>query len=81
VCYHNLRGIADYGEYGHGEVVGMSIPTSAVPAFAKEYIGLFGDDGDRPDKVNPRLALNDKCNICFTLYARTAANVYSDKYY
>jgi hypothetical protein len=51
--------IADYGENGHGEVVGMSIPKSSIPAFAKEYIGLFGTDGDRPDKVRhdapPRL--------------------------
>lgn len=44
-------GIADYGENGHGEVVGMTIPKSSIPDFAKEYISLFGSDGDRPDKV------------------------------
>ncbi len=41
VCYHNWRGIADYGKLGHGEVVGMVIPESAVGDFAKVYFSLF----------------------------------------
>jgi len=50
VCYHNMQGVADYGKLGHGEVVGMHLPPSKVAAFADVYFGLFGKDGDRPDK-------------------------------
>lgn len=50
VCYHNLQGFADYGSLGHGEVVGLNIPSSSIKAFANEYFSLFGKDGDRPDK-------------------------------
>jgi peptide methionine sulfoxide reductase MsrA len=41
VCYHNLRGIADYGKLGHAEAVAMRIPPSALPEFAKLYFSLF----------------------------------------
>jgi hypothetical protein len=45
VCYHNLLGVADYGKLGHGEVVGMNLPSSsntdAVVEFAKFYFTLF----------------------------------------
>jgi peptide methionine sulfoxide reductase MsrA len=41
VCYHNLRGIADYGSLGHGEVVGMTIPTNSIVRFANVYYSLF----------------------------------------
>jgi hypothetical protein len=41
VCYHNLQGIADYGRLGHGEVVGMDIPTSKIGDFAAVYFSLF----------------------------------------
>lgn len=46
-----MQGIADYGRLGHGEVVGMKIPTTAVSSFADEYFSLFDANGDRPDKV------------------------------
>jgi hypothetical protein len=49
VCYHNWRGIADYGKLGHAEVVGMVIPESAVGDFAKVYFSLF----DPRTKGNP----------------------------
>ena len=48
VCYHNFQQVADYGKLGHGEVVGMKLPPSAMPAFADEYFKLF-KGFDRPD--------------------------------
>jgi len=41
VCYHNLRGIADYGKLGHGEVVGLRLPQNKIVEFSKVYFGLF----------------------------------------
>jgi peptide methionine sulfoxide reductase MsrA len=41
VCYHNARGVADYGKLGHAEAVAMRIPPSALPDFAKLYFSLF----------------------------------------
>lgn len=52
VCYHNFNSIADYGKMGHGEVVGMSIPTSKVGDFAKEYFALFNERGERADPMD-----------------------------
>lgn len=51
VCYHNLRGVADYDRLGHTEVVGMTVPSKSVGEFASEYFSLFGSDSERPDKV------------------------------
>ena len=45
VCYHNFQSVADYGKLGHGEVVGMTVPESAIGDFALEYFKLFGDSG------------------------------------
>ena len=52
VCYHNLQSVADYGKLGHGEVVGLSIPPSAIGDFAVEYFRLFGDTGERADPMD-----------------------------
>mmetsp|Transcript_11709 Transcript_11709/g.21651 ORF Transcript_11709/g.21651 Transcript_11709/m.21651 type:complete len:286 (-) Transcript_11709:96-953(-) len=52
VCYHNFQSIADYGKLGHGEVVGMSIPSSAVGDFAVEYFKLFDEKGERNDPMD-----------------------------
>ena len=52
VCYHNFQSIADYGQLGHGEVVGMTIPTNAVGEFAEEYFKLFGTKGERADPMD-----------------------------
>lgn len=52
VCYHNFKGIADYGKYGHGEVVGMSIPQNQIGSFAKEYFDLFSPKGERVDPMD-----------------------------
>lgn len=41
VCYHNLQGIADYGKLGHGEVVGLQLPTDRIVDFSKIYFSLF----------------------------------------
>lgn len=49
VCYHNFSQIADYGKFGHGEVVGMRIPQSSIGDFAKEYFDLFTAKGERVD--------------------------------
>jgi len=49
VCYHNMLGVGDYGKNGYGEVVGMTVPSTNVIDFAKEYFSLFSN-GDRPDK-------------------------------
>jgi len=48
VCYHNLMGVSDYGDLGHGEVVGLSIPSSSYDDFVNTYFSLFVN-GDRPD--------------------------------
>jgi len=52
VCYHNFQSIADYGKLGHGEVVGMTIPSSTIRDFAVEYFKLFGDVGERVDTMD-----------------------------
>jgi len=49
VCYHNFKGVADYGKLGHGEAVGMRIPQTSIGDFAKEYFSLFTDKGERVD--------------------------------
>jgi len=54
VCYHNARGIGDYGTLGHAEVVALSIPPSSFQAFAEEYFKLFDDKGNRPDQFGDR---------------------------
>ncbi|CAM9822769.1 unnamed protein product [Pylaiella littoralis] len=41
LCYHNIRGIGDYGKAGAGEVVSVKIPPSKVPEFAKAYFDMF----------------------------------------
>ena len=41
VCYHNFQSVADYGKYGHGEVVGMKLPTDKIVDFAKVYFSLY----------------------------------------
>ena len=41
VCYHNFQSVADYGKYGHGEVVGMKLPSSKVSEFADVYFSLY----------------------------------------
>ena len=46
-----MMNVADYGQLGHGEVVGVDIPKSAVKGFADQYFSLFGKDSERPDKV------------------------------
>ena len=41
VCYHNFKGVADYGKLGHGEVVGMNIPQSKIGEFSDLYFSLY----------------------------------------
>jgi hypothetical protein len=41
VCYHNMQSLADYGRMGHGEVVGMSLPSDQIVPFAKVYFSLY----------------------------------------
>jgi hypothetical protein len=41
VCYHNFQGVADYGKLGHGEVVGLQLPTDKIVEFAAVYFSLF----------------------------------------
>jgi peptide methionine sulfoxide reductase MsrA len=50
VCYHNALKVSDYGALGHAEVVGLKIPPSTFPDFAKEYFALFNEQGYRPDQ-------------------------------
>ena len=50
VCYHNIRGVGDYGQKGFSEVVDLTIPKDKVVEFTKSYLNLYGTDGDRPDK-------------------------------
>lgn len=50
VCYHNYYNTADYGKLGHGEVVGMNIPTSTIEDFTKVYFDLYSSEtGERVD--------------------------------
>jgi len=49
VCYHNMKSVADYGKFGHGEVVGMNIPENKIGDFAVEYFNLFTAKGERVD--------------------------------
>ena len=44
--------MADYGNLGHGEVVGIRIPQSSVGDFAIEYFKLFGTKGERADPMD-----------------------------
>ena len=52
VCYHNFLSVADYGQLGHGEVVGISIPSNTVGQFSEEYFKLFGSKGERADPMD-----------------------------
>ena len=49
VCYHNMRGLADYSKLGHTEVVQVTLTAGAVHAFFAQYFTLFDDDGSRHD--------------------------------
>jgi peptide methionine sulfoxide reductase MsrA len=51
VCYHNFSNIADYGKLGHGEVVGLKLPSRAIGDFSKVYFDLF-INGDRVDTMD-----------------------------
>jgi hypothetical protein len=51
VCYHNLQGVADYGKLGHGEVVGMTLPTDKIADFTRFYFSLY--DPRTKDRVDP----------------------------
>lgn len=50
VCYHNAALAPDYGSLGHAEAVRLEIPPSSFPAFARAYLALFDEDGNRPDQ-------------------------------
>lgn len=52
VCYHNIQFVADYGKLGHGEVVGMKIPSDKVVDFASVYFSLFNPR--TKDRVDPQ---------------------------
>ena len=52
VCYHNPTNFKDYAQYGHAEVVALTIPNAYYPKFADEYVKLFDKNGDRPDKLD-----------------------------
>lgn len=54
VCYHNGKGISDYGKLGHAEVVHLRIPSSSYKEFAIEYTKLFDRNGYRPDQLSDR---------------------------
>jgi peptide methionine sulfoxide reductase MsrA len=54
VCYHNGKGISDYGKLGHAEVVHLRIPPSSYTDFAIEYTKLFDRNGYRPDQLGDR---------------------------
>mmetsp|Transcript_15874 Transcript_15874/g.32531 ORF Transcript_15874/g.32531 Transcript_15874/m.32531 type:complete len:290 (+) Transcript_15874:72-941(+) len=51
VCYHNFKGVADYGKLGHGEVVGMTIPQSKIGDFSELYFSLYNPK--TKDRVDP----------------------------
>ena len=41
VCYHNANNIADYGKLGHGEVVGVELPSDRIVDATKLYFSQF----------------------------------------
>lgn len=51
VCYHNFLQVADYGRMGHGEVVGLELPSDQIVPFAQVYFSLF--DPKTKDRVDP----------------------------
>ncbi|GAX28980.1 hypothetical protein FisN_1Hh022 [Fistulifera solaris] len=51
VCYHNFLQVADYGRMGHGEVVGLELPSDQIVKFAEVYFSLF--DPNTKDRVDP----------------------------
>lgn len=52
VCYHNILNVADYGKLGHGEVVGMTIPTNKILDFTTLYFTLFNPKTKGKQKKN-----------------------------
>jgi hypothetical protein len=53
VCYHNGQQTADYGKLGHGEAVGMQLPSDKIVDFAALYFSLF----------NPRTKGKYMCHV------------------
>jgi peptide methionine sulfoxide reductase MsrA len=51
VCYHNFQNVADYGRLGHGEVVGLTLPSDKIAEFGKVYFSLL--DPKTKDRVDP----------------------------
>ena len=41
VCYHNANNIADYGKFGHAEVVAVEEPQDRILDVAKVYFSQF----------------------------------------
>ena len=46
-----MQFVADYGKLGHGEVVGMTLPTDKIADFASVYFSLY--DPRTKDRVDP----------------------------
>mmetsp|Transcript_5916 Transcript_5916/g.8364 ORF Transcript_5916/g.8364 Transcript_5916/m.8364 type:complete len:284 (-) Transcript_5916:209-1060(-) len=86
VCYHNFKGIADYGKLGHGEVVGMTIPTSKIEDFTKFYFTLYSprtgervDPGDKGGEYRSLIGLPGGLNHPEYAKVEAAANAAGKK--
>lgn len=51
VCYHNNLNIADYGKLGHGEVVGLELPSDKIVDATKLYFSQFNPT--TKDRIDP----------------------------
>ncbi|CAB9497548.1 expressed unknown protein [Seminavis robusta] len=51
VCYHNPEGIADYGQLGYAEVVGVQVPTDRMLDMIQVYFDNF--DANTKDRRDP----------------------------
>jgi peptide methionine sulfoxide reductase MsrA len=51
VCYHNPENIADYAKLGHGEVVGVDMPSEMIAELVQLYFSQF--DPQTKDRRDP----------------------------
>ena len=60
VCYHNTNNIADYGKLGHGEVVGVELPSDRIVDATKLYFSQFNP------KTKGTSCVSGQCNLSGT---------------
>ncbi|CAB1099543.1 unnamed protein product [Ectocarpus sp. CCAP 1310/34] len=51
LCYHNMRGMGDYGKADAGEVVSVTVPTSKLSEFSKAYFDMTIKYNNRAGRI------------------------------